>query len=293
MKREFLKCNFQNRFTLIELLVVIAIIAILAAMLLPALSAARSRAKAANCAANFSQLGKVLSFYINDNNGYFMWIPSASNPATTLASYGSWWRCGPSYSPLTGYMQELGNAKYSDTYLGGLLRKPDGKHYAGPFLCPEISGSNLDYSTDTSDDEALKNVNMPNTKVESGKGSLFFSISFNARMTSNTIGSPTDYTGAKSFPVLWGRITDPTVFLVAADGSGDTAVTDYRCASVTGSNASRRIPARHGGGANFLYGDFHVDFLAFSAFPDTNKCAKVHWAGPVWHAYSDKPLYAN
>ena len=180
-----LKCGYpacrQGKacFTLIELLVVIAIIAILAAMLLPALSAARSRAKAANCAANFSQLGKVLSFYINDNNGYFLWIPSAKNPTTTLASYGSWWRCGPSYSPLTGYMQELGNAKYSDTYLGGLLRKPDGKHYAGPFLCPEISGSNLDYSTDTSDDEALKNVNMPNTKVESGKGSLFFSISFN------------------------------------------------------------------------------------------------------------------
>ena len=72
--------RIRSAFTLIELLVVVAIIAILAAMLLPALAAAREKARRSSCMNGLKQIGMALAAYAGDYSDYLPSWPGWMNP---------------------------------------------------------------------------------------------------------------------------------------------------------------------------------------------------------------------
>lgn len=84
MNRGFEIQKARTAFTLIELLVVIAIIGILASLLLPALGAAKNRAKRTACLNNLKQVNAGLLMYADDNSGA---MPKQSAISTNYLAY--------------------------------------------------------------------------------------------------------------------------------------------------------------------------------------------------------------
>jgi len=145
--------NFRERFcgafTLIELLVVVAIIAILAAMLLPALAAAREKARRSSCMNNMNQIGKAVESYCSDYSGYYPgWIGmgnvrdnicsdnwTKSWQGVTLCEWARATGQGHNNSPSVGAEQPYASGRWDMRY----VRKPgesevwvEGGGYARP-----------------------------------------------------------------------------------------------------------------------------------------------------------------
>ena len=144
-------------FTLIELLIVIAMIAILAGMLLPALNAAREKARAIKCAGNLKQYGMAIAMYAHTYQDYLLIQNPVNHKTGTIGYIYQWggyiqtelmpkmretdWKAGRSINScpsrnknygaaLTGYEQEAISYAHNTLALGAQAQgaNPDATH---------------------------------------------------------------------------------------------------------------------------------------------------------------------
>jgi len=213
-------------FTLIELLVVIAIIGILAAMLLPALNKAREKANAANCVGNMHQWALALNMYNDDFTEYYPYDGDTGSPCDPLNT-NAW------FNVLTPY---VGQASLCSLYSSGKIPSPRVGHSI--FICPSAT---------------LK------TAAPTMSAPMFwYGISVCLHEEGQThIGFRRD------------RMVAPSTTIVFCEAAEDNySETQGRDLTVRPSATSTTggIAARHSGGANFVMGDGHVEWLTFATF---------------------------
>lgn len=247
-----MKKSGRSKFTLIELLIVIAIIAILSGVLLPALNAAREKARAISCVNNLKTIGVGIMQYTMENDSYLPPVLfNMENPQITW-SFGI---LGPNTETYPNSPQNHWNP----------WEKVKGRYFGiATFKCPSMTGA---YPLDGTDSW---------WRYESHYGmNEMMGSSQNSHLTSNKLDRVKNASAKLYIADSWSRESDGSSLNVQEKGF-------YRwSASIgTGNVQYGNVAARHAKKCNTLKLDGSVAVIPVP-FPFT-----PFDAGPFHYAWS-------
>ena len=218
----------RRAFTLTELLVVIAIISTLASLSVRGILSTKDRAKAVACVSNLREIGVAVSLHAMDHDGQLPEAWSASN-----VSYAS---------VLEPYISQVAESV-----------KHDRKNVfvcPGDKLQPQVTANTAGIYTYSMNDRLGKLGTMHLAQIKSPATTFLFTdgtqITNNWNLSSATVWLPTEL----FYPASG---TNPDG-LVPAAGDSDA-----------GWEVQGNIRYRHGGAANFLMADGHVEAIKAGA----------------------------
>jgi prepilin-type processing-associated H-X9-DG protein/prepilin-type N-terminal cleavage/methylation domain-containing protein len=224
----------RRAFTLVELLVVIAILATLGALAAAAMSSAFDAAHTAGCASNLRQIGCATQMYLKDNDGWFFWLMYDEPGA------GRCWYFG--LEPPDSVARAEGNR---------ILDRSKGK--LSPYLGPDESVATC---------PAVPFGGAYKAKFEGAP----WTYGVNRFMSSHRPPSADKTNGKGNGHIAWIRGRDAGRTLLFADSA---QVNTFQApASPTNPMVEdwyyiepnkRYVQFRHGGRANVLFADWHVE----------------------------------